>query len=597
MSSLLFFAKQLYQFTGKIIFFNLIGMVLVSLLEGIGMLLLLPMLQMSNLINIEESSALSNASKIFSNLPQSYGLLIILGTYIFLIIGHSMLKRNLTLSNVKILVRFINHIRLRTYQSLLEANWIFFMKRRKSDFINALTDDLNRIASGTNLLFQLSLSLIFIFVQMLIAFWLSVKISLFVISAGCLLVYFSKHSLKLSKIIGMQKSEIAKQYIGGLTDNFNGIKDIKSNNLESARFIWLKDWCESFEQEQLQFSKVMNNSQVLYKSISAALIGSLIFFSIVLFNAQPGNLLLIIIIFSRLWPKVIAIQNILQQLAINIPAMNSLLHLQTESKEANELEDISLKINNKPITLQEKIELKNIFFKYAQKSESVLENINLQINVNEMTAVVGISGAGKSTLIDILMGLLQPEKGKLIIDGIPVSKENMLSLRASIGYVPQEPFLFNGSIRDNLLMVNPNATEDELWEALNFSAAEFVRILPLGLDTYIGDRGVMLSGGERQRLVLARAILKKPSILILDEATSALDSENEGKIQEALEKLKGKMTIIVIAHRLSTIRNADQIIVLENGQIIQNGSFPKLAKEKQKTFSYLLEKQMVSSEN
>jgi ABC-type multidrug transport system fused ATPase/permease subunit len=597
MSSLLFFAKQLYQFTGKIIIINLLGMVLVSFLEGIGMLLILPMLQMSNLINIEESSVLSNLFKIFNTLPQSYGLLIILGTYIFLIVGHSILKRNLTLRNVKILVRFINHTRLKTYQSLLEANWVFFMKRRKSEFINALTDDLNRVASGTNLLFQLTLSVIFIFVQIIIAFWLSVKISLFVISAGCLLVYFSKHSLKISKIIGIQKSEIAKQYIGGLTDNFNGIKDIKSNNLESNSFIWLKEWCKSFEQEQLQFSKVMNNSQVLYKSISAALIGLLIFFSIVLFKAQPGQLLLIIIIFSRLWPKLIAIQNILQQLAINIPAMSSLLHLQTASQEANELEDISLENDKKSITIKQNFECRNIYFNYDKKSESVLKDINLQINVNEMAAIVGKSGAGKSTLIDILMGLLQPESGELIIDGLPISQEDHLSLRKKIGYVPQEPFLFNGSIKDNLLMVNPKATEVELWEALNFSAADFVRKLPEGLDTFIGDRGVRLSGGERQRLVLARAILKKPSILILDEATSALDSENEGKIQEALEKLKGKMTIIVIAHRLSTIRNADQIIVLENGHIIQNGNFKKLAKEKQKTFSFLLEKQKFSSGN
>jgi ABC-type multidrug transport system fused ATPase/permease subunit len=594
MSSLLFFAKQLYQFTGKVVYINLLGMVLVSLLEGIGMLLLLPMLHMSNLINITESSPLFNVYIVFKTLPENLELIIILGTYILLVVGHSMLKRNLTLSNVKILVGFVNHIRLKTYQGLLEANWLFFMKRRKSDFINALTEDLNRVASGTNLLFQLLLSLIFIFVQLIIAFWLSVKITLFVIFAGCILGFFSKHSLKISNIIGIQKSEIAKQYIGGLTDNFNGIKDIKSNNLESTSYVWLKDWCKSFEQEQMEFSKVMNNSQLLYKTISAILIGLLIFLSIVLFKAQPGNLILIIIIFSRLWPKLIAIQNNLQQLAINIPAMNSLLNLQRVSKEAKELPDISKEIPEKSISIQQKIECKNIYFKYANKSECVLDNINLQIKVKEMTAIVGMSGAGKSTLIDILMGLLQPERGELIIDGLPISQENLLSLRSIIGYVPQEPFLFNGSIKDNLLMVNPKATEEELWDALNFSAADFVKKLPKGLNTFIGDRGVRLSGGERQRLVLARAILKKPSILILDEATSSLDSENEGKIQEALEKLKGRLTIIVIAHRLSTIQNADQIFVLEEGKVIQNGNFKILAKEKQKTFSYLLEKQMLS---
>ena len=142
-------------------------------------------------------------------------------------------------------------------------------------------------------------------------------------------------------------------------------------------------------------------------------------------------------------------------------------------------------------------------------------------------------------------------------------------------------------------MIEPNATEEQIWEALEFSAAEdFVKRLPNGLDTVIGDRGIKLSGGERQRLVLARAILRKPAILVLDEATSALDTENESKIQAALDRLKGKMTIIVIAHRLSTIKNADQVIVLEQGEIIQTGEFNQLANDKKGVFSHLLQKQL-----
>ncbi|MBL1703891.1 ATP-binding cassette domain-containing protein, partial [Klebsiella pneumoniae] len=169
----------------------------------------------------------------------------------------------------------------------------------------------------------------------------------------------------------------------------------------------------------------------------------------------------------------------------------------------------------------------------------------------------------------------------------------LLALRKSISYVQQDPFLFNASIRENLLMIEPNASEEQIWDALDFAAAaEFVRTLPNGLDTFIGDRGVRLSGGERQRLVLARAILRKPSILVLDEATSALDTENEALIQSALEKLKGQMTIIVIAHRLSTIRNADQVIVLDKGEVVQQGEFNQLARERKGVFRNLLGKQV-----
>jgi ABC-type multidrug transport system fused ATPase/permease subunit len=190
-----------------------------------------------------------------------------------------------------------------------------------------------------------------------------------------------------------------------------------------------------------------------------------------------------------------------------------------------------------------------------------------------------------------LMGLLLPEQGQVLIDGVPLTADNLLSFRKSIGYVSQDPLLFNGSIRQNLLLVEPNASEQQLWEAMQFSAAaEFVKGLPEGLDTLMGDRGVRLSGGERQRIVLARAILRNPSILVLDEATSALDTDNEAKIQEALALLKGKLTIIVIAHRLSTIRNADQVIVLDQGLVVQKGGFKQLADE-QGVFSSLLGKQ------
>ncbi|MNI48650.1 Heterocyst differentiation ATP-binding protein HepA [compost metagenome] len=209
-----------------------------------------------------------------------------------------------------------------------------------------------------------------------------------------------------------------------------------------------------------------------------------------------------------------------------------------------------------------------------------------------MTPIVGRSGAGKSTLADLLMGLMQPESGEILADGQPVAGEQLLAYRRSIGYVAQDPFLYNATIRDNLMMIKPEASEAELWEALEFAAsADFVRRLPEGLDTLIGDRGIRLSGGERHRLVLARAIIRKPSILVLDEATSALDAENEQRIQEALGRLKHSVTLIVIAHRLSTIRGADQILVIDQGRVIQQGVFGGLASDKNGMFSRLLSSQ------
>ncbi|GAB6455604.1 ABC transporter ATP-binding protein [Bacillus luti] len=596
MEHLLYFVKKLYAFSGKILYVNLFGMALVSLLEGVGLLLLLPMINISGVIEINMGSVPGTMIfEVLHEIPETVRLLLILSIYIILVVVQSLLQQNLALRNMKIIMRFTNYVRLEIYHVLLRVNWSFFVKKRKSDLINSLTEELGRIMVGTNLFLQLLTSFIFTIIQIGIALWFSIKITIFVLFTGLILAYFSKHYIKKSRVLGNQTSEIARDYLSGITDHFNGIKDIKSNMLEESRYTWLSNWCKKMEKEQLAYIKLKNQSQFFYKFASAILIALLIFTSIKLFQAQPGQLIVIVLIFSRLWPRFTGIQSNLEQLAANIPAFKSLLELQRECNEAIELEDVRQSSKSiKPLTIKEGIKCNNVYFRYNQKEPLyALQNINLKIPTNCMTAIVGRSGAGKSTLIDILMGLIQPEKGKVLIDGATITSDNLLALRKSISYVQQDPFLFNASIRENLLMIEPNASEEQIWDALDFAAAaEFVRTLPNGLDTFIGDRGVRLSGGERQRLVLARAILRKPSILVLDEATSALDTENEALIQSALEKLKGQMTIIVIAHRLSTIRNADQVIVLDKGEVVQQGEFNQLARERKGVFRNLLGKQV-----
>jgi ATP-binding cassette subfamily C protein len=201
---------------------------------------------------------------------------------------------------------------------------------------------------------------------------------------------------------------------------------------------------------------------------------------------------------------------------------------------------------------------------------------------------VGPSGAGKSTLADLLLGLLSPTDGSIVVDGKPLEEKDLAIWRNRIGYVPQETFLLNDTIRANLELAKPNATDAELLSALEAAAADgFVLQPSRGLDCMIGDRGVRLSGGERQRIALARALLRRPAVLILDEATSSLDAENQNRIQQAIEKMHGQLTIITIAHRLSTIRHADQIVVLERGRVVETGSYDQLINRPDSTFQSL----------
>ncbi|SME32328.1 Heterocyst differentiation ATP-binding protein HepA [Bacillus mobilis] len=595
MNHIVYFMKKLYSSAGKILYVNLFGMVLISLLEGIGIILLIPMISMTGIMNIgEETTFIAPVSRFLQDFPKTTSLVSILGIYILIVLGQNLLQRNITLRDARTQQAFVRELRIETYSLILKAKWSFFLEKRKTNLINILTTELARVSYGVNLILQLLAAVLFTFIQVGIAFLLSPQITIFVLVFGLLFLVASRVFIKKARILGSKTSELARDYLSGITDQFNGIKDIKSNTLEASRLDWLQSITTKMSNEQMEYMRIRSNSQLFYKVSMAILIAFFILLSVSIFKAQPAQLLLIILIFSRLWPRFMTIQSNLEQLAASIPAFKSLWELQKECKEAIEMQDIHQQKHIKPIGIEQGIECKDVHFRYnKQESLYALQNINVQIPINSMTAIVGHSGAGKSTLIDVLMGLIQPEKGQVLIDGTPLTTDNLLSLRRAISYVPQDPFLFNASIRENLLMIEPNASEEQIWSALKFAAAaEFVQTLPNGLDTLIGDRGVRLSGGERQRLVLARAILRKPSILVLDEATSALDTENEVKIQSAIEKLKGTMTIVVIAHRLSTIRNADQVIVLGKGEIVQIGEFNQLAKERKGVFRNLLGSQM-----
>ncbi len=593
MSEILYFVKKLHAYAGKILYINLVGMTLMSLLEGIGILFLIPMINMTGIANLKtEGTPLSGIFGMFKEIPSRLGLPIILGIYVLLVIGQNIMQRQILIRNTIIQHGFFRYLRMETYEALLHSNWKFIIENRKSDLLNVLTTQIATASAGANSFLQFVSALIFTLIQIGIAFWLSPNITIFVLISGILLLFFSRNFLKRSLTLGNRTFESGKEYLAGVTDQINGIKDIKSNTLEKSRLNWFKSVTLRMQEEQVDYTRLNTKSQLYYKAASAILSAIFIFFAVKMFSAQAGQLLLVMAIFSRLWPRVAGIQASMEQMATRIPSYKAVIAMQEESSNAKEFNnEITQEII--PLSIRQGLECKNVFFRYNQtESNYALQDINLFIPANQMIAVVGRSGAGKSTLIDLLMGLNKPEQGEVLIDGNPLTSDNLLPLRHAISYVAQDPYLFNASIRENLLLVESNATEETLWEALEFaSAAEFVRNLPNGLDTLIGDRGIRLSGGERQRLVLARAILRKPSILVLDEATSALDTENEAKIQEALERLKGKITIIVIAHRLSTIRNADQVIVLEQGEVIQNGDFTQLANEKKSVFGRLLKNQ------
>ena len=365
MKNILYFTKRIHSFAGRILYFNLIGMVLISLFEGVGIFLLVPLISISGIVDVqlEEDSPISSINRIFQGIPENVSLILVLAIYVLLMIGHALFQRKQMILSGKIQQGFIRHLRDETYKALIQANWGFFLKKKKSDIINSMTTELSRVAGGTHMFLQFITSLVFTFIQIILAFWLSAQMTIAVLLFGLALIFFSRTFIRKSNTIGNQTVELSKAYLAGITDHFNGIKDIKSNSLEQTHLNWSRSLSLKIEQNVMELIKLRTTSQFIYKVVSSFLIAVFVFFSIKMFQAQSAQLMLIIVIFARLWPRVSGIQSNLEQLGSLIPSFKSLINLQNECLEAKELSEESY-TNVEPVLIEEGLECQNVYFRY-----------------------------------------------------------------------------------------------------------------------------------------------------------------------------------------------------------------------------------------
>jgi ATP-binding cassette subfamily C protein len=553
---------------------NITLTILLGFFNGVNTVMLIPLLSLTGLFPGVKSSQvlISHAVKIFDHLHLPFTLGMVLILYFLLTVGYGWLKRQSNLLNVDLQQGFVRVLRVRAYQALTAARWDYILARKRSDLNHVLTMETGRVGTGTNFLLQAFATAIIAAIQVTIAFWLSWQMTSLVLLCGVVLFFCLQTQVRESKKLGRQISGFTKELFAEVNEYLGGIKEVKSYALENTHLRDFEAINRRIETNFTRFNRVQSRTDLWYTISAAGLVSLFLYLSVTFFRVPSGNLLVLVIVFGRLWPMFSGFQNSLQHIAVMLPAFEAVAEVERSATAAREYGASDLE--EEPLSLKSSIRFDHVSFIYQGQPETALFDITLEIPAGSTIALTGISGSGKTTLVDLLIGLLNPLSGKILLDGQRLESHRLAAWRKSLGYVAQDAFLRNGTIRENLLWAAPEATEAELWESLEAAAcAPLVQNLAQGLDTVIGDRGIRLSGGERQRIVLARALLRRPSLLILDEATSSLDNENERKIQTAIEQLHGKMTIIIIAHRLSTIRKADQIVVLEKGRIIEAGTY------------------------
>ena len=454
----------------------------------------------------------------------------------------------------------------------LNSSYLFHLGVNSAVLIRSITQDVVGVFAVFFYLFRVlaevftvtSISIFIITLDPMLA------ISLVGILGSCMLILFFglKRLVKLFGRIGQDCDGRMLQY---LTQAFNGIKEIMVKNRQ-------KYFAESFDDAcslSARAAKRNNFLNVIPTNVyEMVCIGGLIGIVIARLHMTDDVKGFVAILASlalaafRLFPSVGRLTTNLNAIMYNRPRLDSMYEM---LKEIEEDDTYQLKMADpddaEPLGFEDKLQIKNVRWKYPAGQEDVLRGLSLEIHKGESVALIGPSGAGKTTLADVVLGLLKPQEGQILLDGVDVY-QNLAGWAKIIGYVPQAVYLTDDTIRGNVAfgIYEKDIDDEKIWHALEEAQlAEFVRGLEKGLDTMVGERGVRLSGGQRQRIAIARALYENPQILVLDEATSALDTETETAVMEAIDSLHGSKTMIIVAHRLTTIRNCDAIFEVNGG--------------------------------
>ena len=565
--------KELWRRDRKSCLHIIILQIAASAMGGIGIVMLIPMLELLD-ISAGSTGLLARLLLPFNSIPVLFRALVLMGIYVGLIVFKALLTRSLTLTQTKFIEGYTLVLRNRLYDAVSHAGWEQLSSRKQADLINLFTAQCGQVSGAVSSMISLLSSLVTASVQIAIACWMSLPVTVIVCIVGFVLIGAFMPLRRKSRQYGDEMIRISRDFYSELLNQLNSIKEMRTYGVEEAHAGKYGGLSQAFVDAQVKFAHLRSMPNVVYSVASAVLVSMVFMLSVIVMEIETARLMVMVLVFSRLWPVFSSWQGTILNIQTCVPALDKLSKAIAELKAS-----ASEQLGTEPIDFKQEVRFEDVAFRYTSGETNVLENISFTLEHGKITALVGRSGAGKSTIADLLMGFLHPGSGRITIDGVELDRNNIRAWRKFIGYIPQNPLIINASVRENLSRFHPGATEEEMIEALkNAVAWDFAQKLPKGLDTVLGDQGVRLSGGERQRIVLARVLMGGPRVIILDEATSALDYESENAVRDVLRNLRTDAAILVIAHRLATVLIADEAIVLEHGRITESGSVAELIK-------------------
>ncbi len=542
---------------------------LLSLAEGVSIAVVFPLIALLGDTSAQVETAAGPRTRMLfrvlaaSHIPRSGWLPTLLLVALVSVGMLTQLNSLLSSLTFNIVLPLRGYLAGRIYEAILHADWTYVTRRRSSDLSHLLTSEVTRVQVMAGALLSLLSNGMVALLMLGLAFYLAPLLTLLVLACFGLLLPWQRKATREIHQSGLEVSLRSRAVFESSVERLQNLKVVKAFGAQDAELRLFRGRYQGVIQELVENQWRSTASSRHFQVGSLALLCGLILVGLYGLHMAGATMLIFLFAFMRATPRLNTVQSKVNEIVADLPAYSDIEVFFAECAAHAEAEHVAAA----PLTLRRNLTLTDVSFGYA--SAMVLEEVSLELVAGEITAITGFSGAGKSTIADLIMGLLLPQGGSISADGVEINAGNARAWRRQVGYVSQDTLLFHDSVRANLLWAKPAATEAELAEALSGARAEFVYELAEGIETSVGDRGVLLSHGQRQRIALARAFLMRPELLILDEATNSLDVENEESILRTVRENRRGMTTLLISHRASAVHAADVVYVLEGGRILR----------------------------